>query len=57
MDQEKEAEVFDRIRKLEARLSVLEERFWKLSQNVVSDNFSATPSEPGPESDEPIIDG
>ncbi len=55
MDQEKEAEVLDRIRKLEARLSILEERFWKLSQTGTADNFSAIQSEP--DSDEPIIDG
>ena len=55
MDQEKEAEFLDRIRKLEARLSILEERFWKLSQTDTADNFSAGQSEP--DSDEPIIDG
>lgn len=55
MDQEKEAEVFDRIRRLETRLSILEERFWKLTQTDTADDFSAEQS--GPDSDEPIIDG
>jgi hypothetical protein len=55
MDQEKEAEVLDRIRKLETRLSILEEKFWRLSQTGTADDFSAVPSEP--DSDEPIIDG
>jgi hypothetical protein len=52
MDQEKEAEILDRIGKLEARLSVLEEKVWRLSQDT-----SADFSRPESESDEPIIDG
>jgi hypothetical protein len=52
MDQEKEAEILDRIGKLEARLSVLEEKVQRLSQENPVDF-----SQPIPESDEPIIDG
>lgn len=52
MDQKKEAEIFDRIERLETRLSVLEEKVRRLSQDTSTDF-----SQPIPESDEPIIDG
>lgn len=52
MDQEKETEILDRIAKLEARLSALEEKVWKLIRETPPDL-----PQPEPESDEPIIDG